>query len=400
LEFFIKPKPQLPAKMQSKTANYNPLTAIIRSIGLQEDKQAYLLQQFSSFYEIASEWEKKINSIVINSVEQKTEMKMMDEARKFLKSKRVEVENTRKELKEASLREGQAIDKIAKELKGLIEPLENLAAEKARFAEIQEEKRKELLKADRLKELETADLLAFFDQAIDLKTVSDEVFQLAKKAAVQKMDEEIKRVKAEREAEQKKELYWKRIADLRPYWNFITEMNLQDTRFENWPVEDFYQLFTELEEKDRLHKAEQERIRQENEKLKAEREKIEQIQAQERAKVQAERERQAEFEAQQRAKIEAEHQAKLKAEREAREKLEAELEARRQEQARQKQLEELAAKKADEKTDKEKLITLLQQLQQIEKPIFENESLGKALEPLFLRIEAMKDYLNKLSTQL
>jgi hypothetical protein len=117
----------------------NQLVKIINDSGLEKSKAEILLSNFQNYFEIAAEWDKKIDSLVVTKVTQVAEMKMAREARLFLKQKRLDVENTRKQLKEQSLREGQTIDSIARVLKNLIEPIEEKASQIERFAEIQEE---------------------------------------------------------------------------------------------------------------------------------------------------------------------------------------------------------------------------------------------------------------------
>jgi len=50
---------------------------------------------------------------------------------------RIEIEKTRKALKEQSLRKGQAIDSIAKYLTSLVSPIEEYLKQQEDFAEIQ-----------------------------------------------------------------------------------------------------------------------------------------------------------------------------------------------------------------------------------------------------------------------
>jgi len=96
----------------------NAIQPILDKAGLEPEKVAALTTQFEDFEQIARDWEAKAKSIVVTDISQKAEMAMAKEGRKFLKSKRLAVEATRKSLKESSLREGRAIDAIAKSLKG------------------------------------------------------------------------------------------------------------------------------------------------------------------------------------------------------------------------------------------------------------------------------------------
>ena len=104
----------------------NGLIQIINDSQLEKSKSDVLLENFSGYFEMAAEWERKANEIEITDVSQKAEMKLAREGRLFLKEKRISVEKTRKQMKEASLREGQTIDAIAKVLTNLIIPIEKM----------------------------------------------------------------------------------------------------------------------------------------------------------------------------------------------------------------------------------------------------------------------------------
>lgn len=315
----------------------NKLIKLIESSGLNESKGNVLKQQFSDFFQIADEWEKKINSIVIDSAEQVSEMKMMDEARKFLKGKRGDIERTRKELKEASLNEGRAIDTIAKELKGIIEPLELLAGEKARFAEIQEENRLNALKEERVKTLENLGLIEFLSNGLDLKNCTEEMFQMFIDATIQRKKQ------AEEQAERER-----------------------------------------LEAIEREKEAEI--LREENERLR---------------KQAAERERlihiEAEKQAQERAKLEAEQRAAIEAERQERAKIEAQLKAQQLKEQQEKEAIEAQKRNAALAPDKTKIIQLANDLNAVQIPEVGNEQLKEILIQVKDRINKLSNYLISLN---
>ena len=100
------------------------LEVIVKESGLNVTKAQVILDKFKDYFEIASEWEIKAKAIVVTNESQTAEMEMAKVGRKFLAKKRIDVEKTRKELKEQSLREGKAIDGISNILKALIVPIE------------------------------------------------------------------------------------------------------------------------------------------------------------------------------------------------------------------------------------------------------------------------------------
>ena len=113
-----------------------------------------LKNTFMPFFEQAEEWAKKAKEINITDVTQIKEMQLARDTRLNLRTIRINVEKTRKELKEESLRKGKAIDGIANVIKFLIVPIEEHLQEQENFVIIQEEKRKSELKESREKELE------------------------------------------------------------------------------------------------------------------------------------------------------------------------------------------------------------------------------------------------------
>lgn len=181
----------------------NALILQIDQNNLEPEARKNLLEQFQPFFEQAQEWDTKAKALVVTKVEQIAEMKQAREARLILKDIRVNVEKTRKTLKEDSLRTGKAIDGIANVIKFLIEPIEEHLEKQEKFAERAEEGRKQRLKAER------TDMLSWFDvtpEFYDLGNMPDATFNTllensklafhAKKAAADKAEAD--RIEAER----------------------------------------------------------------------------------------------------------------------------------------------------------------------------------------------------------
>jgi hypothetical protein len=321
-----------------KETQSNELVRVINESGLEKTKAQILLDNFSNYFQIAADWENKTKALVIDSVEQKAEMKMAREGRLFLRSKRIDVEKTRKQLKESALREGQTIDAIAKILTNLIEPIENELEQKEKYAEIIAEQERQQRKADRESQLAPYD--EFVPFGIDLSNMNEDDFQkLLSGSRLQ--------YQAKIEASQKAEA--ERIA------------------------------------KEKAEAEERERIRIENERLKKEAEAKEKELAAQKAKAEKER-KEAESKL---AKEKAEHEAKLKAARDAQAKVEAELKAKKEaeerarKEAEAKEAAELKArqdaeKKAKAAPDKDKLTKLSKLIIDIELPEMKSDE-GKAI---------------------
>jgi len=298
--------------------------AKIEETGLEKSKGQTLLENFSGFFMIASDWEKKAKAIVITNVEQKAEMKMAREGRLFLKKKRGEVEKKRKELKENITREGKAIDGIANVLKATIVPIEEYLDSQEKYADRLEAEKKEALKKERMTLL--------LPYGVDVSVYSD--FGEMEDATFQNILEMSKKAFEERQEEARKKEA-ERVA------------------------------------KEKADAEERERIRLENEKLKKEaeerekqaeieREKQEEKLAEEKAKAEAEKkaiEEKARIEREEQEaeakKKEEEAQKKLDAERKEREKAEAELKAK--EEAEEKAKQEREAKEKAKKDAEAKL---------------------------------------------
>lgn len=315
---------------QTQVLDQNQLVQIIKDSGLEKTKAQVLLDNFTSYFELAADWQRKADTLQVINIDQVAEMKMAREGRLFLQKKRTDVERTRKELKESALREGQTIDAIAKILTNLIIPIEKDLEAKEKFREIQEAKRKAELKALRESELQPYSEFVSFN-FIDLGSMDETNYQTLLSGAKLSMQNKI-------EADQKAEA--ERLAKIK------------------------------AEEEERK------RINAENERLKKEAEAKEKQLAIERA----EAKKQLEI-AQEKAKKEAEAKEKLqnelKAKKEAddfaakllKQKEEAELKAK-----------QLAEKKAAAAPDKEKLIQFARTIQALELPALKTEDANKILD--------------------
>lgn len=324
------------------------LSVIVKQANLDEIKSKSILDSFSGFFEIASEWESKSKKIQVTDESQKDLMITAREGRLFLKQKRVDVENKRKALKEQSLREGQTIDSIARILKNLIEPIEEHLEKQEKFAEIKEAQRKEALQAERIEILKP--LNAPYN-LYDLKNMSNADFNdlvNGLKSAIQA------RIDAEKKAE------------------------------------------TERIEREKAEAAERERIRIENEKLKAEAAERERQMAAERAKIEAERKAAEELARKEREEMER----KLKIEAAEREKAEAELRARKEDEERaekeaaeierQRIAAEIKAKKAP---DKAKLLSFADAVISMQLPEVKSEEAEKILADVKIILHKAYDYI-------
>lgn len=218
----------------------NRLSLVVKESGLDTNEGQVLLDKFSSYEQIAKEWEIKAKAIVVTDESQVTEMKMAKEARKFLSDKRIAVEKARKELKEQSLRKGQAIDAIARFLTSLIEPIEKYLKEQEDFIEIKRKKEEE---ARRLEE----------ERRLEDERVKKEEAERAEQERIR-----LENAKLKQEAEEKERQLQEERLKVEQEKRKLEEQNLKEKR--------------ELEEKSRIEREAVEA------KLKSEREEKERIQ--------------------------------------------------------------------------------------------------------------------------
>ena len=151
------------------------ITKLLENSLIEKSKSDYIIEKFSDFTKVANEWNEKANAILVTDESQKDLMLQAREGRLLLKAKRIEIEKTRKSLKEQSLNEGRLIDGIAKTLTALVEPAEKHLELQERYAEIQDQKRKAELKAKRY-ELILPYAEVIDPEALNLDLITEEAF--------------------------------------------------------------------------------------------------------------------------------------------------------------------------------------------------------------------------------
>lgn len=302
------------------------LMTLLEEQGLEKSNSLAIVEAFGGPFDEAGVILATYKEIKVTDESQVQLMARARESRLALKKARTTVENNRKMLKEGIVKQGKAIDSVARFVKETIQPAEEYLEQQEKFAEIRMAERAAALKAERLEALSKySDNLSIYN----LDTMTDATYTTLLADLKQAHEARIAQEKAEREA-------------------------------------------AEQRERERL--AEEKRIREENERLRAE-----------ASAKEAEREAERKAEAEQQAKVQAEKEkaiaaerAKADTERKKREALELERheEQKRLERERVKREEaEAAAKAAAEKAeldallapDKDKLIAFSNALQVIQR---------------------------------
>ena len=116
----------------------NPVVVAIDAENLEPETSLSLRNNFAPFFERTQEWRDKANAIVVTDATDKESMLRARALRLEIREVRVNTENTRKRLKEDSLRKGKIIDKVAGIIKDALEPIEEQLQSQEDFAKIQE----------------------------------------------------------------------------------------------------------------------------------------------------------------------------------------------------------------------------------------------------------------------
>jgi len=187
------------------------LQTIVKESGLESEEGKTLLDKFGHYEEVAKEWEVKAKKIVVINASQTTEIEMAKVVRKKFSDLRIELEKSRKVLKEQSLRKGQAIDAIARFLQSLLKPIEEHLKLQENFVKIQEEKKAEKVRIEEEKRLAAEELARIKKQLVEQKEILEENEKLKREAAVRdkvelrKREQEQKKIDEERKKREKAE---------------------------------------------------------------------------------------------------------------------------------------------------------------------------------------------------
>jgi hypothetical protein len=236
--------------------------------GLPREVVLSIDSKFKEYEDIANEWNKKAYEIEVTDESQVELMQQAKEGRLLLKAKRVEIEKTRKRLKEQSLLEGRFIDSLAKRLFMIIEPAEEHLAIQERYAETKEQLRKAKLKADRLEllkpYLQVLDLDAF-----DLSTMSEVAFNTilnGGKMSLENYEKEQERIRLEEEETEKRaKIYLERRMKLAPYVFFYVSQD--DILYADATEEQFQEIFNRLKDRKKQNDEQKELLEKQNAEL-------------------------------------------------------------------------------------------------------------------------------------
>lgn len=328
--------------------------------GIAEPAKHTLVEAFQGFFAKAEQWRAQTENI--------TDAKLARAARLELKKIRVEAERTRKALKEDALRMGRAIDGANNILLSLIVPIEK------RMEDVEkQEERRAAAELARLTEERSEHLRPYVDEGMPFpdvgkmtaeqfdKALADAKLLHAAKIAEAKRIEEERIAKEKAEAEERERI--RQENERLKAEAAAKEAELKAER------EAAAKREAEAEAKRKAEREAEERARAEaSAKADAERKAAEEAARREREAVEAKAK--AEREALE-AKLKAEQEAKEKAEREAkaaREKAEAEARAKAEEEAKEKARLAEQARKAASAPDREKILSFAEHVRGLKLP--------------------------------
>jgi hypothetical protein len=237
--------------------------------GLPREVVLSIDSKFKEYEDIANEWNKKAYDIVVTDDTQVDLMQQAREGRLLLKAKRVEIEKTRKRLKEQSLLEGRFIDSLAKRLFAIIEPAEEHLELQEKHTEIKEQLRKSKLKAERLGLL--TPYLHFLDLSqFDLSTMSDVAFNTifnGAKVSLENFEKAQERIRLEQEEKERINIiYTNRKMMVAPYYFFVK--GEEDIFYLDATEEQFQEIFDRLVDRKKKDDEQKELLAKQNADLK------------------------------------------------------------------------------------------------------------------------------------
>jgi len=215
---------------------------------MENDKISTDLQVFNPIDAAIAEIGEKYNKLEIKGIEDKDGYKTVHAARMIIKSTRVDIEKTRKSLKDAALKYGKAVDTRAKELTEKIEPIETSLKAKEDFIDAE----KQRIKEEKEKEAEESlnlriNSLSAYGIAIDirlLKIMPEEEYNKELQSAKLKYEES---QAIQLAAEEYEKLRWSRADEIKPYYEYFNDNG--DIQLADLSNDEFVNLLTELKKK-------------------------------------------------------------------------------------------------------------------------------------------------------
>ena len=321
---------------------------------LDTETKQNLFVKFNDMVEQAKAWEAKAMSIVVTDETQVKEMEQAKEGRIILQKVRTGAEKLKKELKAGALNYGRAIDFLYNFIEDTCKPLEAHLLKQEKFKEVREKEKK-----DELQRVRAEQLAPYVENpaVFDLANMPEDTFQMVLAGSIKSLQD---KKNAEKQAE--------------------------------------IDRLAKIEEDNRI-KAENERLRQENQAKEAAMKKFQSDQEAEAIQLREKQEAVLRKFKEEEARKKAESDKLLKEAKEREAKLAKELKDKQEAEEKAKADAE-KRRKADERKsrlapDKDKLVLLAQQITDLKMPEVKSEEAKKVVGDIVIMINKLVKFINE-----
>ncbi|MDA3614683.1 cell envelope integrity protein TolA [Polluticaenibacter yanchengensis] len=312
--------------------------------GIEETKAVELVGKLPQIKSERSLLEDSYNDILKMDIDDPSTSKAARELRLKIKDNRTKgIEVWHKNAKDFFLKGGQFVDAIKKVEVSINQRMEENLEQIEKHFEIKEAARKKEISDLRISKLH--EYSEFVPMGLNFGEMSEDEFSKIFNGAKLQYEAKIER---ERKEEQERErikaiesLRWKRSDDLRPYYDYFAGTLSDDVKLGEISEDEYQAIKSALQVKKEAHAKEQERIKAENDRL-----------AKEKAEMEAKAKKEKEESDRKLAELKAKQDEELRVEREKNAKIEADLKAKKEAEIKaeneRKALEEKANKEAAE----------------------------------------------------
>lgn len=189
------------------------IATILKDKKLEPQTAALIQEAFAPVYEKIAEWQELAKTLVVTDISQKAQMKMAKEARIAVGKVMTGVGKTKDDLKEESKRYNSAVQEVHNDLLARLEPIKAHLLEQEKFEEREEERRKKALAEERRDFVNRQVYREHVAINEDFENMSEEQFEQCCKDAEAQYNQEVEREAAEKKRQEEAEAENQRIRD-------------------------------------------------------------------------------------------------------------------------------------------------------------------------------------------
>lgn len=257
------------ADNQPAPIEQNPLAVIVASSPLEKTKAEQLKEMFVPYLDSMHKLEKKIAAIDKENPT-KVDISIARETRLAISKNRTAAEKKKDELKQSVLIEGRIIDSFFGVINNTSKSIELSLSNIEKAAEIKEAARRKELAANRAEQLSVYEIdLTGYDLGAMTDVTFEQLLENTKAGHEKRLEDKRKEEENKIKKEALEQLGKQRKAALLDYWQFIPVTDRPDEfSLSLFSVEDFEIMLSAASEAKVSHEAEQQKIKEENERLK------------------------------------------------------------------------------------------------------------------------------------